>query len=179
MTARKAPAKATTSTSTKPETKAQEQVKAQSQAKMPPAPASASDLGPVVPADAAITAPKAPPVPGETEEVRAERLQKEADDAKLAAEKREAEEEQARKDQESEDKKANAAAAKSAKAEEKFEEDYPRTAGNEHFTGAVQLSPSGVPLAQVAPVGWTGPVPLQIREDYIDELIELLTELKG
>lgn len=55
---------------------------------------------------------------------------------------------------------------------------YPRSQQTENYRGEVVAPPTGIPLVRIAPVGWVGPVPLQIPESRIDEMIQLLSRLR-
>jgi hypothetical protein len=55
---------------------------------------------------------------------------------------------------------------------------YPRSEQSEHYRAEVLAPMTGIPTVRLAPVGWVGPVPLQIPESRIDELIELLTRIR-
>jgi hypothetical protein len=55
---------------------------------------------------------------------------------------------------------------------------YPRSDQTEHYRAEVLAPMTGIPTVRIAPVGWVGPVPLQIPESRIDELIELLKRIR-
>ena len=55
---------------------------------------------------------------------------------------------------------------------------YPRSDQTENYRGEVVAPLTGIPMVRIAPVGWVGPVPLNIPESRIDEMIELLTRLR-
>lgn len=55
---------------------------------------------------------------------------------------------------------------------------YPRDTQSENYKVEVISPLTGVPMVRIAPVGWVGPVPLQIPESRLDELIELLVKIR-
>ena len=55
-------------------------------------------------------------------------------------------------------------------------ERYPRSQQSENYRIEVLSPLTGVPMVRIAPVGWVGPVPLQIPETRLDELIEVLVK---
>jgi hypothetical protein len=57
-------------------------------------------------------------------------------------------------------------------------ERYPRSEQSENYRVEVLSPLTGVPLVRIAPVGWVGPVPLQVPEARLDELIELLNKVR-
>lgn len=59
-----------------------------------------------------------------------------------------------------------------------FSERYPRNKQSENYRVEVVAPLTGIPVVRIAPVNWVGPVPLQIPESRLDELIELLTAMR-
>ena len=57
-------------------------------------------------------------------------------------------------------------------------ERYPRSAQSANYRAEVIAPMTGIPTVRLAPVGWVGPAPLQIPEARIDEVIQLLTEIR-
>ena len=56
--------------------------------------------------------------------------------------------------------------------------EYPRYAQSAHYQIEVGEPATGIPVARISPVGWVGAPPLVIPEVRIDELIELLKQVR-
>lgn len=55
---------------------------------------------------------------------------------------------------------------------------YPRHAQSANYNVEVLAPMTGIPTVRIAPIGWVGVPPLSIPESRIDELIQLLTEIR-
>lgn len=56
--------------------------------------------------------------------------------------------------------------------------EYPRYAQSAHYQVEVGEPATGIPVARISPVGWVGMPPLIVPETRIDELIELLQQVR-
>jgi hypothetical protein len=56
--------------------------------------------------------------------------------------------------------------------------EYPRYAQSAHYQIEVGEPATGIPVARISPVGWVGMPPLIVPESRIDELIELLRQVR-
>lgn len=56
--------------------------------------------------------------------------------------------------------------------------EYPRYAQSAHYQVEVGEPATGIPVARISPVGWVGMPPLIVPESRIDELIELLRQVR-
>ena len=56
--------------------------------------------------------------------------------------------------------------------------EFPRYAQSAHYQVEVGEPATGIAVARISPVGWVGTPPLVIPESRIDELIQLLTQVR-
>jgi hypothetical protein len=56
--------------------------------------------------------------------------------------------------------------------------EFPRYAQSAHYQVEVGEPATGIPVARISPVGWVGMPPLIVPESRIDELIELLRQVR-
>jgi hypothetical protein len=56
--------------------------------------------------------------------------------------------------------------------------EYPRYAQSAHYQVEVGEPATGIAVARISPVGWVGAPPLVVPEVRLDELIELLRQVR-
>jgi hypothetical protein len=55
---------------------------------------------------------------------------------------------------------------------------YPRGKQSENYRVDVVAPLTGIPMVEIKPFGWVGPAPLRVPESRLDELIELLSQVR-
>lgn len=55
---------------------------------------------------------------------------------------------------------------------------YPRGRQSVNYRVDVVAPLTGIPMVEVKPMGWVGPAPLRVPESRLDELIELLSQVR-
>lgn len=55
---------------------------------------------------------------------------------------------------------------------------YPRGKQSENYRVDVVAPLTGIPMVEIKPTGWVGPAPLRVPESRLDEIIELLSQVR-